>query len=172
MRNLAQRMAIDYAVIDAKYFTFTYTQLDDVRVAVKIRARAQTANGQQSPWQSDHSVQFYRATLRGLPNQRVLNVNWVPGMAIEHVLRALKLTHSFNVSVAELEFQQEDGQWTTLVDSYRPTTKTLNCRFSNSQGRFVPSTSQFTVELSTTTRSDLGEYLRVISAGTVTGAPS
>lgn len=169
MRNLAQRMAIDYAVIDPKYFTFVYNQLDDVRVSVQIRARAQAVNGDKSPWQSDRTVQFHRATLRGLPSQRLLNVNWVPGMAIEHILRALKLTHSFNVSVSELEFQMADGTWTALSDSYRPTVKTLYCRFSQSQSRFVPSTSQFTVVLSPTVRNDLGEYLRVIAAGTVTG---
>jgi hypothetical protein len=170
MRNLAERMGVDFELIHPKYFTFTYNQLDDVRVAIQIRARAQTVNGEKSPWQADRTVQFHRAKLRGLASQRMLNVNWVSGMAIEHILRALKLTHSFNVSASELEFQQADGSWIQLAESYRPVVKTLYCRFAASQGRFLPSSSQFTVVLSDTQRNDLGEYLRIISAGTVTGA--
>lgn len=170
MRDIAQRMAIDYAVIDPKYFIFTYNQLDDVRVAVKMTARVQALDGDKSPWQDERTVTFHRAQLRGLPSVRVLTVNWVPGMAMEHILRALKLVHHFNVSVSEIEVQNTQGQWVQWAESYRPTVKTLNCRFAQAQGRIVPSTSQFTVILAPTIRNDLGEYLRLISAGTVTGA--
>jgi hypothetical protein len=170
MRQLSQRMNVDYEIIHPKFFTFTYNPLNDTQVAVQIRARAQTVNGEKSPWQDERTVQFHRAKLRGLANQRVLNVNWVSGMAIEHILRALKLTHSFNVTASEIEFQQTDGTWIKLAESYRPVVKTLTCRFAQAQARFVPTGSEFTISLSDTVRNDLGEYLRIIAAGTVTGA--
>lgn len=169
MQVLAEKMAIDISVIDPKYFTFVYNQLDDNRVAVQCRARVQTVDGEKSPWQGDHTLQFYRAQLRGTSTARSLTVNWVPGMAMEHVLRALRLTNSFNVSIAELEFLQADGTWVVLTETYRPAQGTLTARFVKGQARFVPSTSQFTIVLAQTIRNDLDEYLRLISAGTVTG---
>lgn len=172
MRDIAQRMAIDYEVIHPRFFTFTYNHIDDSRVTVQIRARAQTVDGEKSPWINERTVQFNRATLRGLATQRVMNVNWVSGMAVEHILRALKLTHNFNVSASEIEWQQTDGSWAQFAESYRPQAKTWNCRFGRAQARFVPSTSQFSIELASTTRVDLGEYLRLIAAGTITGALS
>ena len=170
MQNLSQRLAVPYAQIDPKYFTFAYNQLDDIRVAVAITGRAVSTDGDKSPWQATRSITFQRAQLRGLTSVRNLEVNWVPGMAMEHILRALKLLHSFNVSITELEFLNATGQWVQLAESYRPTVKTLSARFSQSQGRIAPSTSQFTIILSPTVRNDVGEYLRIIAAGTVTGA--
>lgn len=170
MRNLSQRMAIDYDRIHPKYFDFTYNQLDNVRVAVQLTARARTADGEISPWQGSRTVQFHRAELRGLASVRTMTVNWVPGMAVEHILRALKLLHSFNVTAGELEFLNDaTGLWITLAESFRPSARLLSCRFAQSQGRIVPSTSGFKIDLAPTARNDLGEYLRVISAGSVTG---
>lgn len=172
MRDIAQRMAISYDVIHPRFFSFSYTHVDDSRVTVQIRSRAQTVDGEKSPWVNDRAIQFNRATLRGLASQRVMNVNWVSGMAVEHILRALKLTHNFNVSASEIEWQQTDGTWVTFAESYRPQAKTWACRFSKTQARFVPSTSQFSIALAATARLDLGEYLRLIAAGTITGALS
>lgn len=171
MQNLSQRMAIPYAQIDPKYFTFTYNQLDNVRVAVQIFARAQALDGTKSPWTGERTVQFHRAQFRGIAAVRVLQVNYVDGMAIEHILRALKLLHSFHVTVSELEFlNQATGQWVKLADAHRPQVSTLQCRFAPAQGRFAPAGSEFSIALVPTIRSDIGEYLRIIAAGTVAGA--
>lgn len=170
MRNLAQRMSIDYEQIHPKFFTFSYNQLDNVRVAVQIRSRAQALDGTKSPWTGDRTVQFHRAQLRGLTSVRVMQVNYVAGMAVEHILRALRILYKFHVTVDEIEFYNGDtGQWVKLADSYRPQARNLRCRFAQAQARIAPANSEFGIELVPTIRSDLGEYLRIIAAGTIAG---
>lgn len=170
MRNLAQRMAINYDQIHPKFFTFSYNQLDNVRVAVQIRARAQAVDGTKSPWTGERTVQFHRAQLRGLPSNRVMQVNFVAGMAVEHVLRALRILYCFYVTVDEIEFYNGDTeQWVRLADSYRPQVRNIRCRFIEAQGRIAPANSEFSIELVPTIRHDLGEYLRIIAAGSIAG---
>lgn len=170
MRVIAKRLAVDYDSIHPKYFTFEYNPVDDNLVAVVITARQQAATGELGIWSSTRTVQFYRANLRGTASARVMQVSWVPGMAMEHVMRALRELYSFNVTIEELEFYDEaTSTWVTLHDSFKPAAQSLRCRFGPNQARIVPGTSEFAVELVETNRTDLGEYLMLISAGSVAG---
>jgi ABC-type ATPase with predicted acetyltransferase domain len=171
IRALSARMAIDYSLIQPGFFFFGYNHIDDTKVTVTLNARAITIDGNATPWINERSIQFSRAILRGLPSQRVMTVNWVSGMAMEHVLRALFVLHSFYVTLAELEFYDAGSDtWVALAETYRPPVGVMRVRFNTAQARIVPSSSEFQVELVTTQRYDIGEYLRIISAGTITGA--
>lgn len=161
---------IDRNLLHPDYFDFSYLDVDGVRVNATFTGRPYSKTGERGKWTGSKTIELVRARLNQGTTPIQLVVNYRPGMSMEHVLRALNETYSFNVSASELLIKDADGPlYKPFNLSLRPPVGTIHLKFGLNQVRIIPQGSEFSIRLDNSARPDISDYLTVIRAGSVLG---
>lgn len=161
---------LDRKDLNPKFFDFTYADVNGILVRATFTGRAYSKTGERGKWDGSKTIELTRAKLNRGVNPIELVVGFRNGMTMEHVLRALLVTYSFEVSAAELLMRDPATlAYQPFNMALRPTAGVIHLKFAANQARIVPEGSEFSIRLDNTGRADINDYIHAIKAGSVLG---